>query len=128
MLVLSRKKNESIRIGTKVVVTVIEIRGDKVRLGISAPKSIPVHRSEVFEVIEAAGGFEHPAISVYQANQLFNAAKQLVQDDSAGILDTESLEILRELIAELKEQNKPVLSEPPSEEPESPNGGGRVAV
>ena len=47
MLVLSRKKNESIVINNDVVVTVIEIRGDKVRLGIVAPKDVPVHREEV---------------------------------------------------------------------------------
>jgi carbon storage regulator len=51
MLVLSRKKNESIVINNDVVVTVIEIRGDKVRLGIVAPKDVPVHREEVYEAI-----------------------------------------------------------------------------
>lgn len=51
MLVLSRKKNESIVINNDVVITVIEIRGDKVRLGIAAPKDVPVHREEVFEAI-----------------------------------------------------------------------------
>lgn len=51
MLVLSRKKNESIVINNDIVVTVVEIRGDKVRLGIVAPKDIPVHRQEVFEAI-----------------------------------------------------------------------------
>jgi carbon storage regulator len=54
MLVLSRKKNESIVIGDNVVVTVVEIRGDKVRLGIEAPKEIPVHRREVFDAIKKA--------------------------------------------------------------------------
>jgi len=51
MLVLSRKKNESIVIGENVVVTVIEIRGDKVRLGIEAPRDVAVHRKEVLEAI-----------------------------------------------------------------------------
>jgi carbon storage regulator len=51
MLVLSRKKNESIVIDGKIVVTVVEIKGDKVRLGIAAPPEVPVHRSEVFEAI-----------------------------------------------------------------------------
>jgi carbon storage regulator len=59
MLVLSRKKNESIVINNNVTVTVVEIRGDKVRLGIVAPKEVPVHRQEVFDAIhgkdEAAG-------------------------------------------------------------------------
>ena len=51
MLVLSRKKNESIVINNDVVITVVEIRGDKVRLGIVAPKEVPVHREEVYEQI-----------------------------------------------------------------------------
>ena len=53
MLVLSRKKNESIRIGDDITVTVCEIRGDKVRLGIEAPPETPVHREEVYEAIQA---------------------------------------------------------------------------
>jgi carbon storage regulator len=51
MLVLSRKKNESIVINNDITVTVVEIRGDKVRLGIVAPKEVPVHRHEVWEAI-----------------------------------------------------------------------------
>jgi carbon storage regulator len=51
MLVLSRKKNESIVIDNNVTITVVEIRGDKVRLGIVAPKDVPVHRQEVFDAI-----------------------------------------------------------------------------
>ena len=51
MLVLSRKKNESIVINSDIVITVVEIRGDKVRLGIVAPKDVPVHREEVYEAI-----------------------------------------------------------------------------
>ena len=59
MLVLSRKKNESIMIDDDISLVVVEIRGDKVRLGIEAPKDIPVHRREVFDAIrrnEAAAG------------------------------------------------------------------------
>jgi carbon storage regulator len=52
MLVLSRKKNESIIINDNITVTVIEIRGDKVRLGIEAPKEVTVHRREVYEAIQ----------------------------------------------------------------------------
>jgi len=51
MLVLSRKKNESIVIAGDIVITVVEVRGDKVRLGIVAPKDVPVHREEVYEAI-----------------------------------------------------------------------------
>jgi len=54
MLVLSRKKNESIIINDNITVTVIEIRGDKVRLGIEAPKDVTVHRREVYEAIHGS--------------------------------------------------------------------------
>jgi len=52
MLVLSRHRDESIMIGDDVVVTIVDIRGDKVRLGIDAPQDIPVHRQEVYEAIQ----------------------------------------------------------------------------
>jgi carbon storage regulator len=52
MLVLSRHRDESIMIGDDVVVTIVDIRGDKVRLGINAPQDIPVHRREVYEAIQ----------------------------------------------------------------------------
>lgn len=51
MLVLSRKKNESIVINDNVIVTVIDVRGDKVRIGIDAPRDVAVHRQEVLEAI-----------------------------------------------------------------------------
>lgn len=51
MLVLSRKKNESIVINDEITVVVVEIRGDKVRLGVEAPKEVPVHRREVYDAI-----------------------------------------------------------------------------
>ncbi len=53
MLVLSRKKNESIIIDGNIVITVVEIRGDKVRLGIEAPKEVPIHRSEIHASIQS---------------------------------------------------------------------------
>lgn len=56
MLVLSRKKNECIVINNDIMVTVVEIRGDKVRLGIVAPKDVPVHRQEVYDAIHAQQG------------------------------------------------------------------------
>lgn len=55
MLVLSRQKDESIVIGDgddKVVITIVDVRGDKVRLGITAPRKIPVHRKEIYEAIQ----------------------------------------------------------------------------
>ena len=52
MLVLSRQRDESIMIGDNIVVTIVDIRGDKVRLGINAPSEIPVHRQEVYDAIQ----------------------------------------------------------------------------
>jgi len=52
MLVLSRKKNESIVINDNITIVVVEVRGDKVRLGVEAPKEVPVHRREVYEAIK----------------------------------------------------------------------------
>jgi carbon storage regulator len=58
MLILSRKKNESIVIGGLVTVTVVDIRGDKIRLGIEAPREVDVHRQEVHEKNERMRGGE----------------------------------------------------------------------
>ncbi len=52
MLVLSRSRDESIVIGENVVVTIVDIRGDKVRLGIEAPGEVPVHRQEIYQAIQ----------------------------------------------------------------------------
>jgi len=52
MLVLSRQRDERIMIGDEVTVTVVDIRGDKVRLGIEAPAEVPVHRREIYEAIQ----------------------------------------------------------------------------
>ncbi len=52
MLVLSRQRDESIIIGDNIVVTVVDVRGDKVRLGIEAPREVSVHRREVYEAIQ----------------------------------------------------------------------------
>jgi carbon storage regulator len=63
MLVLSRKKNESIIINNDITVTVVEIRGDKVRLGIVAPKEVPVHRQEVYEAIHGKAAEPTPPVT-----------------------------------------------------------------
>ena len=66
MLVLSRKKNESIVINNDITIVVVEIRGDKVRLGVEAPKEVPVHRREVYDAIrrnDAAAGQPRAATS-----------------------------------------------------------------
>lgn len=68
MLVLSRQRDESIIIGDNIVITVVDIRGDKVRLGIQAPTEIPVHRQEVYEAIkrenQRAAGAEPDEVGV----------------------------------------------------------------
>ena len=55
MLVLTRKSNQQIVIGKDIVLTVLEIRGDRVRLGIAAPASTPVHRAEIWQRIQSEG-------------------------------------------------------------------------
>jgi carbon storage regulator len=52
VLVLSRQKDESIMVGDEVEITIVDVRGDKVRLGINAPRSIAVHRKEIYEAIQ----------------------------------------------------------------------------
>jgi carbon storage regulator len=69
MLVLSRKKNESIVINNDIIVTVVEIRGDKVRLGIVAPKEVPVHRQEVYEAIHGKDVAEPAPAPVVVSNK-----------------------------------------------------------
>ena len=60
MLVLSRQRDECIKIGDDIEITIVDIRGEKVRLGITAPDHVPIHRKEVYEAIkrekEAEGG------------------------------------------------------------------------
>jgi len=66
MLVLSRQRDETIIIGDDIEITVVDIRGEKVRLGINAPAHVPVHRKEVYEAIKremkASGGEEQPHV------------------------------------------------------------------
>ena len=69
MLVLSRKRDEVIKIGDDIEITVVDIRGDKVRLGITAPKEVMVHRKEVYEDIrrenQAAAQVKPEDLSVF---------------------------------------------------------------
>lgn len=70
MLVLSRQRDESIIIGDNIVITIVDIRGDKVRLGIEAPKEVPVHRQEVYDAI--------------QRERAQNESEEKVADDTAS--------------------------------------------
>lgn len=74
MLVLSRKKNESIIINNDIVITVVEIRGDKVRLGIVAPKDVPVHRQEVYDAIHGSPNSAQTASTPVIVNKPVDAA------------------------------------------------------
>jgi carbon storage regulator len=63
MLVLSRKKSESIRIGNGIKISVVEIRGNRVQLAIDAPREVPVHRGEVYERIrQEDASFNAPSL------------------------------------------------------------------
>lgn len=64
MLVLSRHKNETIMIGDDVTITIVDIRGDKVRLGIEAPQMIPVHRKEVYDAIKRAASYNDSPVEI----------------------------------------------------------------
>lgn len=61
MLVLSRKRNESVMIGDNVTVTIVEIKGDRVKLAFQGPREVPIHRTEVYErlVAESVADFPH---------------------------------------------------------------------
>jgi len=63
MLVLSRKRDERIMIGDQISLMVVDIRGDKVRLGIEAPAEVAVHRSEVYEAIQRERALEVEAVT-----------------------------------------------------------------
>ena len=63
MLVLSRRRDETIMIGDDVKITVVDIRGDKVRLGITAPRHVQVHRQEVYDAIKRERQFKSPSDS-----------------------------------------------------------------
>ena len=75
MLVLSRKKNESIIINDNITIVVVEIRGDKVRLGIEAPKEVPVHRNEAYEAIQRGLNQTGGANSTSEADTTGTAGK-----------------------------------------------------
>ena len=80
MLVLSRHKDETIMIGDQIEITVVEIRGDKVKIGIQAPMSVPVHRQEVYLAIRE----ENLAAAEIDSNALAAAGELLAGKISGG--------------------------------------------
>jgi carbon storage regulator len=79
MLVLSRQRDQTIMIGDDIEITVVDIRGDKVRLGINAPKSVPVHRKEVYEAIRR----ENQAAAQVQPGDVKDVVKDVVPKPQA---------------------------------------------
>ena len=71
MLALSRKKDEAIIINDDIEITVIEIKGDQVKLRISAPKSVPINRKEVYAQIQAANKEAVASVDINSLNKLF---------------------------------------------------------
>ena len=71
MLVLTRSKDESIMIGDDIVVTVVDIGGDRVRIGIDAPRDVAVHRQEVYDRIK-------------KANQALSASRRMLSSEQGG--------------------------------------------
>ena len=82
MLVLSRKKDESVVINNNIRIVVVEIRGDKVRLGVEAPKEVPVHRSEVYEAINS----DDPDKTIPSVNNVPQIPKSCEPADSSGLV------------------------------------------
>ena len=82
MLVLSRKKDESVVINNNIRIVVVEIRGDKVRLGVEAPKEVPVHRSEVYEAINS----DDPDKTILSVNNVPQIPESCEPADSSGLV------------------------------------------
>ena len=80
MLVLSRRRDESIMIGDDVEITIVDIRGDAVRIGITAPRSIPVYRKEIYEAIQR----ENIAAAQTEVSRLESLGKIFPRAPSAG--------------------------------------------
>lgn len=86
MLVVTRKKDESIVISSEIVISVVEIRGDKVRLGIVCPKELPVHRSEIFEAIHGKPLHQPVGPADALANDIAILEEQIEQGDTSADL------------------------------------------
>ena len=81
MLVLSRYKDQSIYIGDDIVVTIVDVRGDRIRLGIEAPSNVPVHRQEIYEAIRrenAVSNVESGAVCAVAVDGTATATSRVV--------------------------------------------------
>lgn len=113
MVVFSRKKNESIVINDDTTVTVVEIRGDKVRLGVVAPKETPVYRQEVHETIRLNGTNERAGFEADNARLKVELAKaqkklKLYQDALAQVAREEWRGVTREELERLANEVSPL--------------------
>ena len=90
MLVLTRRANQSIMIGDDVVVTVLDVRGDQVRIGIKAPRSVDVHREEVFVVLQRNGARDHADEAAD------HGAEVTVSVSESGVIDLDRIDAAAE--------------------------------
>jgi carbon storage regulator len=86
VLVLTRRANQSIMIGDDVVVTVLDVRGDQVRIGIKAPRSVDVHREEVFVALQREGGRDqnHDAKHASSDHEVIDLVDAANEDSAAA--------------------------------------------
>ncbi len=87
MLILTRRINETLNIGDDVQVTVLGIKGNQVRIGINAPRDVPVHREEIYQRIkreERSGGTDEKAAEDYSSDHDYRGADYFSDDDTLG--------------------------------------------
>ncbi len=87
MLVLSRYKDQSIYIGDDIVVTIVDVRGDRIRLGIEAPSTVPVHRQEIYEAIRrenAASDADEDVVCALDGTATATATRRVVREKNAA--------------------------------------------
>jgi len=102
MIVMSRKKNEAIVINDNITIVVVEIRGDKVRLGIDAPKEIPFHRREVWEAIQRETAEPLDTSEVSAVREKKASLRTRVNDLISELTSLEQLEELEKRIRDLR--------------------------
>lgn len=81
MLILARKKNQSLRIGDNIIITVADIQGDQVRLGISAPKDIQILRQELYDAVKDSNKQAAKAVQEMNLSSFLNQVEKLQQQE-----------------------------------------------